>query len=92
MEKVHLKNSIAQMQHNRRLCAEPGVQTRQTRQLVPFTRRNVGAGLQQMFAHIGTEVAQQRHLLLQRRRVAAHHVVMLGVVLLRVLNLSEIFL
>ena len=89
IEEVDLQCPVAQVQHNGRLGAEPGVQAGQPRNLVTLANWNVGARLDQMLIHVGSEVFEQRYLLLQSRRIFVSSVVMLHVVALSVLELAE---
>jgi hypothetical protein len=89
VEKVDLQRPVAQMQHNGRLGAEPGVQTGQPGQFVALPDGNVGARLDQVLVHVRAEVLEQCDLLFQRRRVLLRCVIVLHVVAFRVLELAK---
>lgn len=62
LEEVDLNGAVAQVQDDGALGPEPQGQVGQPRQLVSFPPRDVGPGLQQVLAHVITEVFQQRYL------------------------------
>lgn len=66
LEEVDLNGAVGEVQDDGTLCSEPEGEVRQPRQLVSFPPCYVGAGLQQVLAHVVAEVFQQRYL--QRER------------------------
>lgn len=62
LEEVDLNGAIAQVQDDGALGSEPEGEIGQPRQLVSFPPRDVGAGLQQVLAHVIAEIFQQRYL------------------------------
>lgn len=62
LEEVDLNRAVGQVQHDGALGSEPDGEVRQPRQLVALPPRDVGAGLQQVLAHVVAEVLQQRYL------------------------------
>lgn len=66
LEEVDLNCAVGQVQHDGALGSEPDGEVRQPRQLVALPPRDVGAGLQQVLAHVVAEVLQQRYLCEER--------------------------
>lgn len=62
LEKVDLNGAVGEVQDDGALGSEPEGKVRQPCQLVSFSPRNVGAGLQQVLTHIIAEIFQQRYL------------------------------
>lgn len=69
LEEVDLDRAVAEVQDDGALCSKPQREVRQPRQLVPFPPRHVGAGLQQVFAHVVTEVLKQRYLIIIKKEM-----------------------
>lgn len=68
LEEVDLNGPVGQVQHDGALGAEPQGEIRQTCELVSFTPRNVGTGLQQVLAHVIAEIFQQRYLQREKKK------------------------
>lgn len=58
LEEVDLHSAVAEEQDDGAAGAEPGAEVGQPCQLVPFPRRDVGACLQQVLAHVVAEVLE----------------------------------
>lgn len=65
LEEIDLNGAVGEVQDDGALRSEPQGQIRHPCQLVSFPPCHVGAGLQQVLAHVIAEVFQQRYL--QRR-------------------------
>jgi len=70
LEEVHLHGAVGEVQHDGAARAEPEREVGQARQLVAVTPRHVGAGLQQVLAHVVAEVLEQCDLRDQSKRSA----------------------
>ena len=62
LEEVDLHGAVGEVQDDGALGPEPEREVRQPRQLVSVPPRHVGSGLQQVLAHVVTEIFQQRYL------------------------------
>lgn len=62
LEEVDLHTAITEVQDDGAAGAEPGPQVGEPGQLVTFPRRDVGARLQQVLAHVVSEVLQEGDL------------------------------
>ena len=58
LEEVDLHGAVGEVQHDGAAGAEPVREVGQASQLVAVTPRHVGAGLQQVLAHVVTEVLE----------------------------------
>lgn len=79
LEEVDLNGSVGQVQHDGALGAEPQGEIRQTCELVSFTPRNVGTGLQQVLAHVIAEIFQQGYLQGKRKYQIINNIKMVDV-------------
>lgn len=70
LEEVDLHGAVGEVQDDGALGAEPQGEVGETRQLVAVPPRHVGAGLQQVLAHVVAEVFQQRDL--EKKRGGQH--------------------
>lgn len=62
LKEVDLNGAVGEVQDDGALGSEPEGEVRQSCQLVSFPPRDVGAGLQQVLAHVIAEIFQQRYL------------------------------
>lgn len=62
LEKVDLNGAVSEVKDDGALCPEPEGEVGQPRQLIAFPPCNVGAGFQQVFAHVVAEVLEQSDL------------------------------
>lgn len=62
LEEVDLNGAVCEVQDDGALGPEPEGEVRQPRQLISVPPRHVGAGLQQVLAHVVAEVFQQSNL------------------------------
>ncbi len=69
LEEVDLNGAVGEVQDDGALGSEPEGEVRQSCQLVSFPTRNVGAGLQQVLAHVIAEIFQQRDLQKEKEQV-----------------------
>ncbi len=69
--------------------SEPGLEGRNSWQLVTFSDLDIGSGLQQVLLHVVHEVIEQLHFLLQVGWVVSQCVVVLLAVVVDVVNVAE---
>ena len=58
LEEVDLHSAVGEVQHDGTAGAEPVREVGQASQLIPVASCHVGAGLQQVLAHVVTEVLE----------------------------------
>lgn len=62
LEEVDLHSSVAEVQHDGALCAEPVAKVRQSGELIAVPGSDVCPGFQQVLAHVIPEILEEGNL------------------------------